>query len=56
MPKVDDDTLKLRYPKAKIAWEKRQKTNPARCRHEKVQADARRKTIIGEMVLHHVQG
>ena len=55
MPKVDDDTLRQRYEKAKTDWEERQKANRARRRREKVQADARRKTIIGEMVLDHVQ-
>ena len=55
MPKVDDDTLRERYEKAKADWEDRQKANRARRRREKVQADARRKTIIGEMVLDHVQ-
>ncbi len=55
MPKVDDETLKQRYEKAKADWDERQKENRARQRREKTQADARRRTIIGEMVLHHVQ-
>ena len=55
MPKVDDDTLRQRYEQAKEAWEERQKANRARRRREKVQTDARRKTLIGEMVLDHVQ-
>ena len=55
MPKVDDDTLRQRYEKAKTDWEERQKANRARRRREKLQADARRKTLIGEMVLEHVQ-
>lgn len=55
MPKVDDDTLRQRYEKAKTDWEKRQKANRAKRRREKLQADARRKTLIGEMVLDHVQ-
>ena len=55
MPKVDDDTLQQRYQQAKEAWEKRQKENRARQRREKAQADARRRTLIGEMVLDHVQ-
>ena len=55
MPKIDDDTLRQRYEKAKTDWEERQKANRARRRREKLQADARRKTIIGAMVLDHVQ-
>ena len=55
MPKIDDETLRQRYLKAKEAWDERQKENRAKQRREKTQADARRKTIIGEMVLHHVQ-
>lgn len=55
MPKVDDDTLRQRYEKAKTDWEERQKANRARRRREKVQADARRATLIGQMVLNHVQ-
>ena len=55
MPKIDDDTLRQRYEKAKAEWDERQKDNRARQRREKAQADARRKTLIGEMVLHHVQ-
>ena len=55
MPKVDDDTLRQRYEQAKEAWEERQKANRARRRREQVQADARRKTLIGQMVLDHVQ-
>ena len=55
MPKVDDETLRQRFEKAKTDWDERQKENRARKRREKAQADARRRTIIGEMVLHHVQ-
>ena len=55
MPKVDDETLKKRYEQAKEAWDERQKENRARKRREKAQADARRRTLIGEMVLDHVQ-
>lgn len=55
MPKIDDETLRQRYEKAKTDWEERQKANRARRRREKLQADARRKTLIGEMVLDHVQ-
>ncbi len=55
MPKIDDETLRQRYEKAKAEWDERQKENRARQRREKAQADARRRTIIGEMVLHHVQ-
>ena len=55
MPKVDDDTLRQRYEKAKTDWEKRQKANRAKRRREKVQADARRRTLIGQMVLDRVQ-
>ena len=55
MPKIDDETLKQRYQKAKADWDERQKENRARQRREKAQADARRRTIIGDMVLHHVQ-
>ena len=55
MPKVDDDTLRQRYEKAKSEWDERQKENRAKRRREKLQADARRKTLIGQMVLEHVQ-
>ena len=55
MPKVDDETLRKRFEKAKEAWDERQKANRARQRREKALADARRKTVIGEMVLAHVQ-
>ena len=55
MPKIDDETLHQRYQKAKEAWDERQKANRARQRREKAQADARCRTIIGGMVLHHVQ-
>lgn len=55
MPKVDDETLRQRYEKAKTDWEERQKANRAKRRREKLQADARRKTLIGQMVLDHVQ-
>ena len=55
MPKVDDETLRKRYEQAKEAWDERQKENRVRQRREKAQADARRRTLIGEMVLHQVQ-
>ena len=55
MPKVDDETLKQRFEQAKEAWDERQKENRARKRREKAQADARRRTLIGDMVLDHVQ-
>ena len=55
MPKVDDEVLRQRFLKAKEAWDERQKANRARQRREKALADARRKTVIGEMVLAHVQ-
>ena len=32
MPKVDDNTLRQRYEKAKTGWEERQKANRARRR------------------------
>ena len=41
MPKVDDETLRQRYEKAKTDWEERQKANRAKRRREKAQADAR---------------
>ena len=55
MPKVDDETLRKRYEQAKVDWDERQKENRARQRREKAQADARRKTLIGGMVLRRVQ-
>ena len=55
MPKVDDETLRKRYEQAKSDWDERQKENRARQRREKAQADARRKTLIGEMVLRRVE-
>ena len=55
MPKVDDETLRQRYEKAKTDWEERQKANRARRRRENLQADVRRKTLIGQMVLDRVQ-
>jgi len=55
MPKIDDETLRKRFEKAKEAWDERQKANRAKQRLEKAQADARRRDIIGGMVLEHVQ-
>lgn len=55
MPKVDDETLRQRYLKAKEDWDERQKKNRARQRREKAQADARREILIGKMVLNLVQ-
>jgi len=55
MPKIDDDTLRKRFEKAKSAWSERQKANRARQRREKALADARRETLIGKMILNHVQ-
>ena len=55
MPKLDDETLRQRYQKAKEAWDERQKANRARQRREKTLADARRETLIGKMILNHVQ-
>jgi len=55
MPKVDDEALRQRYLKAKEAWDERQKANRTRQRREKVQKDARRRDLIGGMVLDHVQ-
>ena len=55
MPKVDDETLRKRFLKAKEAWDERQKTNRARQRREKAEADARRRNLIGDMVLARVQ-
>ena len=53
MPKVDDETLRQRFLKAKEAWDERQKNNRARQRREKARADARCKTLIGKMVPDH---
>lgn len=55
MPPVDDETLRKRYLKAKEAWDERQKKNRAKQRREKAQADARRETLIGKMILNHLQ-
>ena len=55
MPKIDDETLRKRYEQAKSDWDERQKENRARQRREKAQADARRRTLIGEMVLRRVE-
>lgn len=55
MPKVDDETLRQRFLKAKEAWDERQKANRIRKRQEKAQEDLRRRVIIGDMVLDHVQ-
>lgn len=55
MPKADDETLHKRFLKAKEAWEERQRENRSRQRRAKAQTDARRRAVIGEMVLAHVQ-
>lgn len=55
MPKVDDETLRQRFLKAKEAWDERQKTNRAKRRREKAQADAQRDALIVRMVRHQVQ-
>ena len=55
MPKVDDETLRQRFLKAKEAWDERQKANRAKQRQEKAQADLRRRVIIGDMVLDQVK-
>ena len=55
MPKLDDETLRQRFEKAKPAWSERQKANRSRQRREKALADARRETLIGKMILNHVQ-
>jgi len=55
MPKLDDETLRRRFEKAKSAWSERQKANRAQKRRKKAQADARRETLIGKMILNHVQ-
>ncbi len=55
MPKLDDETLRKRFEKAKADWAERQKANRAQKRREKAQEDARRRTLIGEMVLAHVK-
>lgn len=55
MPKVDDETLRKRFEKAKEAWEERQKTNRAKQRLQKTQDDARRRDLIGGIVLARTQ-
>ena len=55
MAKADSDKIRERYEKAKATYEEDQRKQRAKRRHEKVQADARRETLIGKMVLHHVQ-
>ena len=55
MPKIDDETLRQRYMKAKEAWDERQKNNRAKRRREKAQADAQRDALIAKMVKHQVQ-
>lgn len=54
MPKLDDETLRKRYEKAKEAWAERQKANRARQRREKAQADALRDSLLAKMVWHEV--
>ena len=55
MAKADSDKIRERYEKAKAAYEEDQRKQRAKRRREKVQADARRESLIGKMVLHHVQ-
>lgn len=55
MPRVSDETLRKRLQDAKEAWDERQKANRSRQRRAKAQADARRRAVIGDMVLSHVQ-
>ena len=55
MAKVDEAKLIEQFNKAKNALDGFRKQERARQRREKAQTDARRKAIIGEMVLHHVQ-
>ena len=56
MPKVDDETLRQRFLKAKEAWDERQKANRARRRREKSQADTLRDSLIAKLVWHEVDG
>ena len=55
MAKIDEERVRERYEKAKAAFDKLQREKRARHRREKAQADARRKTLIGELILHLVQ-
>ena len=55
MAKADSGKIRERYEKAKAAYEEDQRKQRAKRRREKVQADARRETLIGKMVLHLVQ-
>ena len=55
MAKADSGKIRERYEKAKTAYEEDQRKQRAKRRREKVQTDARRETLIGKMVLHHVQ-
>ena len=55
MAKIDETKLIEQFQKAKKALDGFRKQERARQRREKAQADARRKTLIGEMVLQHVQ-
>ena len=55
MAKVDEASLIEQFNKAKKALDKFRKEERARQRREKSQADARRKTIVGELVLDYVQ-
>ena len=55
MAKVDEASLIEQFNKAKKALDKFRKEERARQRCEKAQADARRKAIVGEMVLDYVQ-
>ena len=55
MAKVDEAKLIEQFNKAKQALDGFRKQERARQRREKAHADARRKAIVGEMVLEYVQ-
>ena len=55
MPKIDETKLIEQYQKAKKALDVFRKQERARQRREKAQADDRRKSLIGEMVLQRIQ-
>ena len=52
MAKADAERIRDRYEKAKTAWDQHQKKARAKRRREKDQADAQRKTLAGELLLH----
>lgn len=56
MPKIDDETLRQRFLKAKEAWDERQKSNRAKRRREKAQTDTLRNSLIAKLVWHEVDG